>query len=305
MSNEPILECGTREVISKGPLERLAWIQREHWVNTSVSRMAFQWMEYLLRSERTERPDCLHIIGNSGRGKTALLRNFSELHPVIDCKDPLRKMRPVLRVVAKPEERSGATAAGAASLRCMIMRSAWPNVRSLTNHCSVEECDETLIAQGVKLLLIDEGGEFSVAGASSQLKTLSEVRGISTRLRINIAFATVEKYEHVFDVDEQLSKRFKRKIRLPLWNELQDFRDFLSGLEAYLPFPERSDLDRREMVRWLLLHGEGNTDAIVTLVRFAAMWALNRGASFVAMKDFETAREASCPPPITIHGAAA
>ncbi|MFC5742918.1 hypothetical protein [Dyella tabacisoli] len=128
---------------------------------------------------------------------------------------------------------------------------------------------------------------------------------MSTRLKINIAFATVEKYEHVFDMDDQLSKRFKRKIKIPLWEESQDFRDFLSGLESYLPFPARSYLDRQEMVRWLLLHGGGNTDAIVTLVRLAAMWALDRGAGFVAKDDFETAREASLPPPIAIRGAAA
>lgn len=305
MNDDPILERETRGILNRGLADRLSWIQSEHWVNTHTSKVAFQWMEYLLRSERTERPDCLHLIGDSGRGKTALLRNFSELHPVADCEDPLRKRRPVLRVVAKPEERSGAAAVGAASLRYMIMRSAWPDATRLTNHCSTEDCDETLKLQGVKLLLIDEGGEFSVAGKSSQTKTLSEVRGISTRLKINIAFATVEKYEHVFDLDEQLSKRFKRKIKLPVWDESQEFRDFLSGLESYLPFPARSYLDRQEMVKWLLLHGSGNTDAIVTLVRLAAMWALDRGASFVAKQDFELARDASLPPPIAIRGMAA
>jgi len=305
MSGESILENGTRDVLNKSPRDRLSWIQREHWVNTRASNVAFQWMEYLLRSERTERPECLHITGDSGRGKTALLRNFSELHPVFDSGDPLRKKRPVLRVVAKPEDRSGAVATGAASLRYMIMRAAWPDARHLTNHCSVEECDETLKVQGVRLLLIDEGGELSIAGRSAQMKTLSEVRGISSRLSINIAFATVEKYEHVFDMDDQLSKRFKRKIRLPLWEESQDFRNFLSGLEAYLPFPERSHLDRQEMVKWLLLYGEGNTDAVVTLVRLAAMWAISREANFVSMNDFEMAREASLPPPIAIRDAAA
>ncbi|MFC5742919.1 TniB family NTP-binding protein [Dyella tabacisoli] len=164
MRDEFLLEKGTSEVLNKSLSDRLSWIQNEHWVNTRISRMAFQWMEYLLRSERTERPDCLHLIGDSGRGKSALLRNFSELHPVIDCEDPLRKRRPVLRVVAKPEERSGAVAVGAASLRYMIMRSAWPDARRMTDHCSTEECDEILKIQGVKLLLIDEGGEFSVAG---------------------------------------------------------------------------------------------------------------------------------------------
>lgn len=305
MSDESFLENETRVVLNKSPRDRLSWIQKEHWVNTRVSRMGFQWMEYLLRSERTERPNCLHIIGDSGMGKTALLRNFSELHPVVECADPLRMQRPVLRVFAKPEEKSGAVAIGAASLRYLIMKAAWPGAKNVAAHCSVEECDDTLKKQGVRLLLIDEGGELSVAGKSSQIKTLSEVRGISTRLGINFAFATVEKYEHVFDMDDQLSKRVKRKIRIPLWEESQDFRDFLSGLEAYLPFPSRSYLDRYEMVKWLLLYGEGNTDAVVTWVSLAAMWALNRNADFVSVKDFEVAREASLPPPIAIRDAAA
>jgi hypothetical protein len=262
-------------------------------------------MEYLLRSERRDRPDCVHIIAESGMGKTALLRNFSEMHPVTEYSDPLRSRRPVLRVVAKPEDRSGVVAVGAASLRYMIMRAAWPDARRLDVHSSVDECDATLRAQGVKLLLIDEAGEFSVSGRSSQTKTLSEIRGISNRLKINVVCATVEKYSRVFDMDDQLSKRFKKKIIVPLWEESQDFRNFLFGLESYLPFPLRSHLDRYEMVRWLLLHGKGNTDEIVTLVRLAATWALNRNADFVSMEDFEMARTADLPPPIAIHDIAA
>jgi hypothetical protein len=128
---------------------------------------------------------------------------------------------------------------------------------------------------------------------------------MSTRLKINIAFATVDKYEHVFDMDDQLSKRFKRKIRIRLWEESQDFRDFLAGLEAYLPFPQRSHLDRYEMVKWLLLYGDGNTDKIVTLVRLAATWALDRDSDFVSMEDFEAARTADAPPPIALRDEAA
>jgi Bacterial TniB protein len=157
MSDESILEDKTLAILNGSLRDRLSWIQKEHWVNTQISNMAIQWMEYLLRSERTERPDCVHIMGSSGMGKTALLRNFAELHPVIESRDPLRNKRPVLRVIAKPEERSGAVAVGAASLRYMIMRAAWPGAKRLAAHCSVEECDETLKAQDVKLLLIDEG----------------------------------------------------------------------------------------------------------------------------------------------------
>lgn len=130
------------------------------------------------------------------------------------------------------------------------------------------------------------------------------MKRLSSEHQINIVCATVEGLDHVLHADVQLRSRFKKKSVIRPWAESQDFRNFVFGLEQYLPFPERSYLDRPEVIRWLLRYGKGNTESVVDLIRLAALFALGRDAPFVGMGDFELARTSELPPPVALSVAA-
>jgi hypothetical protein len=299
MSGDDVLEKHTRLILESQDIQgQVAWIRADHWVNTPSSLCAFQWMEYLFRSERQIRPDCMQVVAASGMGKTALFRKFAELHPIVNTADSLRLHRPLLLANAVVGE------AGEKGLRCALMRAAWPEARSVQKFSSREECDLTFREQGIKLVLIDDAGELLTAGPSTHKKVLSELKRVSTENSANLVCATTESLRNVMASDEQLKKRFRKVVEIPLWSDSQAFRNFIAGIESYLPFPERSYLDQAKLVSWLLLYGEGNTQDILNLVRLAALWGLQRGACHLSADDFEKARTSELPPRVALGRAA-
>lgn len=284
------LDPTTSKMLRRSLPEKVAWIQRDHWVNTPSTRAIHQWMEYLLKSERRRRPNCMEFVAPPGMGKTAILDLFTSLHPVEHEPFGERLKRPLLAINASVGD------AGVNGLRTAILRAAWPEARDFRGRCSQALCDRTLRDQGVRELLVDETGELLKCGPATQEKVLSELKRIGSDLRINIVCASVEGLDHALALDGQLHSRFKRHFRIAPWTESQDFRNFLFGLEMYLPFPRRSDLDRRQMVRWFLLHCKGNIEEITDMIRIAALHAFDRGGECVEMSDFNMALESEMPP---------
>lgn len=279
-----------------GPLEgRVAWVQSDHWVTTRYARRAIQWMEYFYRSARRDRPACLQIVAQPGMGKTALLNEFHTLHPPYASPHECRLQRPVLLASASLEEPS------VDGLHRCLMKAAWPEASHKEVVYSEDECDETLHCQGVREILLDEVGDLLNCGATTHKRILAEIKRISNQLRINFVCSTIENMAHALRADEQLSSRFKHVIRIGIWVESQDFRDFLFGLEQYLPFPEPSHLDQREIVRWLLLKSGGNTENTVDLIRMAALFALQDESRMVTKEHFDLAADSDLPPEVGLR----
>lgn len=290
MNGEFELAPSAQDLLGASPGERAAFVQKDCWVHTATTSRAFQWMEYLLRSERVRRPRCMQIVAAAGMGKSSILQEFSNLHPVIRTEDPLRMQRPVLLANATD------VGTGASGLRRAVMRGAWPGAKYFPD--KQDDLDATLTSQGVRLILLDETGDLMKSTPAVQKRLLTELKRINHELRINIASAAVEGLDHAIRQDEQLFTRFKPIIKIVEWTESQELRNFLYGLERFLPFPERSFLDRPEMLRWLLRYYRGNTNDIVVSIHEAALWAIHRNACFVALEDFEKARTGATPPPI-------
>lgn len=294
MSMAAQLNGQTSPLLMASVAERKAWIEQDHWVHTDTSQIAFRWMESLLLSHRRLRPRCMQIVAAAGMGKTALLKAFAEQHPVVTTEDPLRLQRPVLLVNATIEGR------GVGELRQVILKGLWPDATQIGYQQSALDLDASLRAQGVRVLALDEAGELLKCGPALHGRILGELRRITHELHINIVAASVEGMSHAFKQDEQLQSRFKKIIKIPTWTESQEFRDFVFGLEQFLPFPNRSLLDRRQLVQWLLRYCR-NTEDVVGYIQDAALHALGQGASHVALEHFELARTEVDPPPITLQ----
>ena len=276
--------------------EKIKWIQTDYWVHTPSTKAAFQWMEYLCRSERSIQPVCLQLMGDGGMGKTATLLAFQATHPVEKCEDPLRLRRPVLFAEAKSEP------SGVAGVRHAILKGAWPEATNFA--CTEGEVDTTLRTQSVRIVLMDELGELTKSGAGPHRKALSELKRISNTSRVNIVASTVSNLAHVLDVDQQFAGRFRRKIRIPVWSLSQDLLNFVFGLERNLPFPERSSLYGSELLPWLALNGEGNTKIVIELVRLAALHALGEQSSCIKLKHLLAAKDGELPPAIALSAVA-
>ena len=179
------------------------------------------------------------------------------------------------------------------------MRSAWPDDYHNNDRYTVSELDATLMAQDVRLILIDELAEILKCGLSMHRKILGELRRITHDLQINIVAASVKGLTHALNLDAQLETRFRRVVEIPPWVESQQFRNFVFGLEHFLPFAKRSFLDGTEVTQWLLLHSK-NTEDVVNLIKDAALVALGEDAPAVTLGHLKEAGRAAGPPPITL-----
>ena len=297
MSTPAELSDDARALLTAPVGAKVDWILADAWVHTPFTTTAFQWMGYMYRCGPVIRPPCLQIIAEGGMGKTAVLLAFAALYPVQEtADDPLRLNRPVIYAECKPEH------SGEAGVRHAIMKAAWPQAKRFS--CSEEEIDATLCAQGVRVLLLDEFGELTKAGAASHRRALSELKRISNSARVGIVAATVANLAHVLDVDQQFASRFKRKITIPPWSLSFDLRNFVFGLERNLPFPERSFLDGTQCLPWIAQHSDGNTKEIVELIRLAALHALGAGATCIDFSHLKGAAENPLPPGIALPSAA-
>lgn len=294
------LNPATRALLNAAPAARAAWIQEDHWVNTQVGDIAFQWMDYMLVSQRRLRPICLLLTAKAGVGKSALLAHFAMRHPARPtADDPLRHFRPVLLADALG---CGASVEG---LRAAIMRGAWPGAIEYKKYANQDCVDATLRQQCVRLLLLDEAGELLRCGPAATKRLTGELRRITHHHRINIAAASVASLKHVFKLDEQMDTRYKKELDLAPWAETQALRNFLCSFECFLPFPQRSHLDDKKIVKLLLKQSSGVTEDIVLLIQFAALRALELGKTRVELKDFDWVIESPVPPKFEVEEAVA
>jgi len=297
MSTPAELSDDARRLLDAPAVAKVDWVMADAWVHTSFTTAAFQWMRYMYRCGPVIRPPCLQIIADGGMGKTAVLLAFAALYPVREtADDPSRLLRPVVYAECKPENR------GEEGVRHVILKACWPQAK---NFCySEDEIDGTLQAQGVRVLLLDELGELTKAGAASHRRALSELKRISNGSHVGIVATTVSNLAHMLDVDQQFASRFKRKISIKPWSLSNDLRSFVFGLERNLPFPERSFLDGPQCLPWIAQYGEGNTKEIVELIRLAALHALGASAPCVGMDHLKKAAESELPPEIVLEAAA-
>lgn len=281
-----------KKALSSAPEARVALINSDRWVPTPSTNRVVKWAEYLLRLGRSQRPQCAQVIGDPGMGKTSILAAIGSAHPVKATDDPLRKQRRVLFAEATGET------TGAKAVREAIMKSAWPKAKQF--QLTALELDDTLQSQEVRLLLLDEVGEFFSGGPSAHRRALSELKRINN-LGVHIVATTVTNMKHAFSVDKQFLTRFVLKLTLQPWSEAQDLRNFLFGYERELPLPKRSHLDGKEWVQPLLEHGEGNMSEMLRLIKLSACWAVERGGSCLLPVDLKSALENPEPPPVCLR----
>ncbi|MER9001534.1 TniB family NTP-binding protein [Mesorhizobium australicum] len=64
-----------------GDADRIAWIRADRWLKTAQARAALARLEDLLSCPVRDRMPCLLLYGDTGMGKTKIIRKFLRDHP--------------------------------------------------------------------------------------------------------------------------------------------------------------------------------------------------------------------------------
>lgn len=275
------------KMLSLEPHQRCESMRAQRFVPYPAGMAALRWLRHFYTYEaRRDRPRSMHLLGSAGMGKSRVMKHYAHLHGQEERSADGHRARPVVMI----EMRNGDYKALCADL----ISACLPEFRPIRAGSYVDRVGPVLQQCGVRQILIDEAGNLLLGGKHSQQQCLALLKSI-TNLGITICIATTENMKAVLAADEQLSSRFMQ-VRLPHWTESQELRLFLAGIEAQLPLPEPSRLDRVQVVRWLVSHGYTITSAMIDLLLDAATMAIMSGQAHISLELLKEAAVAMSPP---------
>lgn len=130
--------------------ERIAWIRADRWIGFDQSGAALARLENLLTYPPRDRMPCLLIYGDTGMGKTKIVRKFERDHPPKFSQITGVDHRPVVvaQVPSEPIERD--------LYRELLASMGAPAMTGGTLAREKDICRSLLRTVGAKMIILDE-----------------------------------------------------------------------------------------------------------------------------------------------------
>ena len=257
-----------REVLNKSKEERIQYIFTQRFIKYTKVIEILDYMELLISIPKQTRPECMLLYGESGTGKTSIIRQFQKMHPPTE--DPLsdEDTVPVL-VVETPFEPK------VSMLYDRILYEIGVPYKATENVVVKENRIELYVNKlGIKMLILDEFHNILNGSASGQRKVLSAIKSLTNTLKIPIVLAGTRDALTAIESEDEMKRRFFPKY-LPKWKKDKDFVLFLKSVEKTLPLKYPSYLWKDErIIDFLLEKTDGILADILKLIRHTAKKAI-------------------------------
>lgn len=268
-----------RLMLNRPAEERIRYIREDKFIKYSKAVEILELMEEILNMPKVVRPQCLLIYGDSGSGKTSLLRYFEKLH--MPSEDPYSDTTGLTVLVAEsPNEPK------VSMLYDKILISLGVPYRSSDNVMAKESrVLHYMDKLEVKMLIIDEFHNILNGTATQQRKVLSAIKSLTNMLRIPVVLAGTKDALIAIESEDETKRRFLPKL-IPRWKKDKEFGLFLKTLETTLPlkYPSYIWKDQR-IIDILLEKSEGILSEFVKIVKRAAVLAIKQNTERI---DYDT-----------------
>jgi|TARA_Y100001951_G_scaffold101945_1_gene107744 DNA polymerase III delta prime subunit len=250
--------------------ERIAWIRADRWIGFDQSGVALARLENLLTYPPRDRMPCLLIYGDTGMGKTKIVRKFERDHPPKFSQTTGVDHRPVVvaQVPSEPIERD--------LYRELLAAMGAPAMAGGTLAREKDICRSLLRTVGAKMIILDEVNGMLAGTFRQQRIFLNAIRFLANDLRIPLVCAGTDLARQALLTDAQLAERFEA-FHLKPWQNDTAFAGLLKSFERILPLREASALisgEARERIHKLT---SGVTARIFRLIETAAEDAVRSG----------------------------
>lgn len=261
----------TREVLDKPKEERIKYVFSQRFIKYPRAVDILNYMETLISVPKQIRPECMLLFGESGTGKTSIIRQFQKMHPPTE--DPLldEDTIPVL-VVETPFEPK------VSMLYDRILYEIGVPYKTTENVVVKENRIEFYVNKlGIRMLILDEFHNILNGSATQQRKVLSAIKSLTNILNVPIVLAGTRDALIAVESEDEMKRRFLPKY-LPKWEKDRDFAIFLKSLERTLPLKRPSYLWKEEkIIDFLLEKSDGILADVLKLIKHSAKSAIETG----------------------------
>jgi len=239
----------TQKIMDKSKKAKLQWVRQEHFVRYNNADKIMRNLEWVISQPLKPNTDLdsLSIVGESGTGKTTIVKYFKMMHEK-KKKSSLNAEHHVVAHCVLPDANLGLKGMYASILHAEPFNYPVP-IEKLSRFrvTKLEDaCIQLLKRTKVRILFVDEIQHALGRNVQSTLNSLKRVVLLSG---VPLVPVGTEKTEEILLLDDQLADRcpVKSFSKLNLWEYGEEFRSFLAGYEQFLPFPEPSNLQSKKI----------------------------------------------------------
>ena len=275
----PHLDPAYRKFAALPDDERIAWIRADRWIGFDQAGLALARLENLLTYPARDRMPCLLIYGDTGMGKTKIVRKFERAHPPKFCQVTGVDRRPVVvaQVPSEPLERD--------LYRELLSSMGAPAMAGGTLAREKDVCRALLRTVGAKMIILDEVNGMLAGTYRQQRIFLNAIRFLANDLRIPLVCAGTDLARQALLTDGQLAERFEA-LHLKPWKNDAAFAGLLKSLGHILPLRESSDLTGPATRARVHALTSGVTARIFRLIETAAEAAVHSGRERLDARSF-------------------
>ena len=258
---------------------RVRAIQARRWVLYLRAKQVLERLNRLLDHPRGTRMPSVAIYGDSGMGKTMLMKRFRDDHPPsFDLTTGILKT-PVLamEMTSRPGERR---------FYAELLTLLGAPQRPRADIAQMEQAALRIMeAIGVQVLVIDEVHNILAGTYREQRIVLNTLRFLSNRLQISLVCFGVNEAREAIGGDVQLARRFEQ-FTLSRWAANEQFETLVTSILRNTPLRKPSVLTPKSLRRILQIT-EGITANIFHMMNSLAVEAVEAGAEQVTDEAIE------------------
>lgn len=260
--------------------ERIAWIRADRWLDLDQARAVLVRLDDLLTYPPRDRMPCMLLYGDTGMGKTKIVRKFLRDHPAsFDQRTGVTTMPVVaMQMPAEPVERDiysellGALGA--------------PGPTDGTMQRQREVCRRLLRSMGARMLIIDEIHAMLAGSFRQQRIFLNAIRFLANDLRVPLVCVGTDLARQALPTDAQLAERFEA-LHLQRWKSDARLAQLLTSLASILPLRRPSSLATTVICKRVLDLTDGVTVRIFRLIETLAVEAIRSGEECISVVGFD------------------
>jgi hypothetical protein len=259
--------------------QRIAWMKADRWIGFDQAEAVLVRLNALLTYPSRDRMPCLLIYGDTGMGKTKIVRKFERAHPPLFCQATGVTQRPVVvaQVPAEPVERD--------LYRELLASLQAPALAGGSLAREKDICRSLLRTVGARMIVLDEVNGMLAGTFRQQRIFLNSLRFLANDLKVPLVCAGTDLARQAILTDAQLAERFEA-FHLSRWKNDRAFARLLKSLAAILPLRTPSDLKGSEVRARIHALTDGVTARIFRLVETASEAAIVSGKERLDLESF-------------------